>query len=1084
MKTLLAFCLSINGTLSEKNGKWQKYECKGRSIKDCMEMAANLTHLDSVQNDFDVDYDMLANYNAKRISAPYAMSFANVARPSEGRCKVTEPAIPGGPCCLEAFSRLEPDLKYPQYYLQCSSTQKDDEMGQWVRMQCPDGLVFDSPSQMCINSISASAQGSGSGRKIPSEYNNANLNPFSTMSQNYLRPSYTSCPDGSTAKLNCLNGQCPTGQKCINNLCCEISRNVCDDGTVGIKSCTKNEECTLGYYCAQNKRLCCRLRTSMNNPRSFTYALSIACPAALNSIITLCNSAYQCPAGSTCITSLGVCCPVEQAPGSGLYAQCPDDTKPLTGSWCMTSNQCPAGYYCPISTRACCSLPNQMASSLMHMYIEGTCPDGTAALAYPTKCTSNTQCPMKCYCALHLNSCCVLPVVPPPQPANFRFCPDGSPATSISCTVDSTCPNGYYCPGSLGYCCRIPSNTGICPDGSEAAGFCVRGLCGNGFSCITEMNICCPRSGSGSISIGICPDGSAPTHTCTHGQCMPDYVCLGGVCCPQLTNKLPCLDGSQPIGLCINGRCGNGFVCTDGNYCCRQISSPGLPRCADGSTAFCQCSNGRCPMGLTCTDKNICCPQSQGIAKLCPDGSQPVSSCLGGQCSLGFYCVSNVCCATSLIETKLCPNGLQPQGKCVKGQCGPGFTCTADNVCCPVSIIPGLCPDGKQPAGACINGLCGAGFTCLAGANICCTGATQPTFCLDGTIPVGPCVNGLCGVGFTCTTGNLCCPQGSFSPGIGGVCGDGSKSVGPCIGGLCAIGYSCTPENFCCQDDGPPVTDICPDGSLPTESCTADFQCSRQSLICIDGYNCCPLTGGVETGSCPAGTMYYGLCVNSLCPDGMQCISGQCCGPPTTSKAFLTSDTGSGRVPIAKSPGSKCTNSEECNGAKSKLASCHNQLCTCLTPAKPMRGTCVLRPPPKASGSNGEFLDLIANDSPISEEIQRVWRNCTSSAECNKRSHEKCISGVCISPRAPGEPCSDNAECMLNCAASSCQKRADRKICVCAENLYRYKRHCMKKCPQGTQTRKDKNDCEDTAYSMILQDNASFGSEIRLNSAC
>ncbi|KRZ45720.1 Uncharacterized protein T4C_2084 [Trichinella pseudospiralis] len=659
MQTLLTFCLSINGTLSEKNGKWQKYECKGRSIKDCMEMAANLTHLDSVQNDFDVDYDMLTNYNAKRISAPYAMSFANVARPSEGRCKITEPAIPGGPCCLEAFSRLEPDLKYPQYYLQCSSTQKNDEMGQWVRMQCPDGLVFDSPSQMCINSISANAQGSGSGRKIPSEYNNANLNPFSTMSQTYLRPSYTSCPDGSTAKSNCLNGQCPTGQKCINNLCCEISRNVCDDGTVGIKSCTKNEECTLGYYCAQNKRICCRLRTSMNNPRSFTYALSI-----------------------------------------------------------------------------------------VHMYIEGTCPDGTAALAYPTKCTSNTQCPIKCYCALHLNSCCVLPVVPPPQPANFRFCPDGSPATSISCTVDSTCPNGYYCPGSLGFCCRIPSNTGMCPD------------------------------------------GSAPTHTCTHGQCMPDYVCLGGVCCPQLTNKLPCLDGSQPIGLCINGRCGNGFVCTDGNYCCRQINSPGLPRCADGSTAFCQCSNGRCPMGLTCTDKNICCPQSHGIAKLCP-------------------------------------NGLQPQGKCVKGQCGPGFTCTVDNVCCPVSIIPGLCPDGKQPAGACINGLCGAGFTCLAGANICCTGATQPT--------------------------------------------------------------------------------------------------------------------------CPTGTMYYGLCVNGLCPDGMQCISGQCCGPPTTSKAFLTSDTGSGRVPIAKSPGSKCTNSEECNGAKSKLAICHNQLCTCLTPAKPMRGTCVLRPPPKTS---------------------------------------------------------------------------------------------------------------------------------------
>ncbi|XP_003368920.1 conserved hypothetical protein, partial [Trichinella spiralis] len=108
-----------------------------------------------------------------------------------------------------------------------------------------------------------------------------------------------------------------------------------------------------------------------------------------------------------------------------------------------------------------------------------------------------------------------------------------------------------------------------------------------------------------------------------HIHALMDSACLIMFVLVASVAHIPCLDGSQPIGLCINGRCGNGFVCTDGNYCCRQISSPGLPRCADGSTAFCQCSNGRCPMGLTCTDKNICCPQSQGIAKLCPDGSQP-----------------------------------------------------------------------------------------------------------------------------------------------------------------------------------------------------------------------------------------------------------------------------------------------------------------------------------------------------------------------------------------------------------------------------------------------------------------------------
>ncbi|CDW59276.1 hypothetical protein TTRE_0000760701 [Trichuris trichiura] len=87
--------------------------------------------------------------------------------------------------------------------------------------------------------------------------------------------------------------------------------------------------------------------------------------------------------------------------------------------------------------------------------------------------------------------------------------------------------------------------------------------------------------------------------------------------------------------------------------------------------------------------------------------------------------------------------------------------------------------------------------------------------------------------------------------------------------------------------------DICPDGSLPAESCTADFQCSRSSLICIDGYNCCPLTGYPEIGVCPFGTLHYGPCVNGLCPENMHCHSGQCCGPQMSSKAFLTADASS-----------------------------------------------------------------------------------------------------------------------------------------------------------------------------------------------
>ncbi|CDW59275.1 EB domain containing protein [Trichuris trichiura] len=51
----------------------------------------------------------------------------------------------------------------------------------------------------------------------------------------------------------------------------------------------------------------------------------------------------------------------------------------------------------------------------------------------------------------------------------------------------------------------------------------------------------------------------------------------------------------------------------------------------------------------------------------------------------------------------------------------------------------------------------------------------------------------------------------------------------------------------------------------------------------------------------------------------------------------------------AKAPGSKCSSNEECSGSKSRLASCHKHTCTCLPPAKPMKGTCILRPLQKSA---------------------------------------------------------------------------------------------------------------------------------------
>ncbi|KHJ42907.1 hypothetical protein D918_06991, partial [Trichuris suis] len=202
-----------------------------------------------------------------------------------------------------------------------------------------------------------------------------------------------------------------------------------------------------------------------------------------------------------------------------------------------------------------------------------------------------------------------------------------------------------------------------------------------------------------------------------------------------------------------------------------------------------------------------------------------------------------------------------------------------------------------------------------------------------------------------------------------------------------------------------------------------------------------------------------------------------------------------------KAPGSKCSSNEECSGSKSRLASCHKHTCTCLPPAKPMKGTCILRPVQKSAT---EYPDLVMHDTPV---FNGVKRSCINSTQCRvTTSHEQCLSGVCVSPRAPGEPCNDDNECKLNCAASTCQERSGRKICTCSDKLYRYKRQCSKfevtftfgglkrptenylvlviKCPSGTLSHSDKHRCEDTAFSITLQDTASFGFDVQTNSAC
>ncbi|CDW59277.1 hypothetical protein TTRE_0000760801 [Trichuris trichiura] len=739
--------VSTSGNGTQAEGKWKRYYCGDYQTEDCMKLMNNARRLDSPQDDFGIDYDIMASYSDKKTGSSYVLPYSSDQRESAS-CKTSGPAVPGAQCCLESLTKLEPDSKYPQYYLQCSPTAKNPNAGQWVRMQCPEDLLFDSTNQICVSSTPSSGQQpvAEGGRKNFRQFNN----PFNTINQPYGSHVYPMlCPDSSTARGPCFGDRCPAGLKCIGGVCCPAPKLVCEDGSLALSTCQTDEECSTSQQCNKDKGICCKKRFSLNNPRSFTYALSSACPAALTSVITLCNSAYQCPSGSICIISLGICCPMEQLPS--LPGMCPHGSWPLKGSWCMTSNQCPSGYYCPISTRACCPLPastgpssreyssffllpvNTVANSnqliyLLQFYIfqEILCPDGRHSLMLPSKCIHNSQCPMKCYCVLPLKVCCVLPILPPTS-TTFNALVPWITNAQVAITAPRVWVSAAELPqGPLKQVIRYNyyvfavtvdefAVVDMCPDGSEPVGYCSGGQCGAGFTCIKDLNICCPKSAVFPPS-GECLDGTKAISYCLNGQCPYGYFCQGGVCCRDMQAviqtykliiwaRLVCPDGSHSAGPCLNGRCSFGYACTANRICCPQAGGGLWPHCPYGGQASGYCTDGRCPRGMICTSQNLCCPA----------GPINVNKNLTYQTD-----------SLHLLR-ELCLNGLQPQGNCIKSQCGPGFTCTPENYCCPVSIIPGLCPDGKQPAGACINGLCGTGFTCLAGANICCTGSTQPS---------------------------------------------------------------------------------------------------------------------------------------------------------------------------------------------------------------------------------------------------------------------------------------------------------------------------------------------------------------------
>ncbi|KAK0397916.1 hypothetical protein QR680_002335 [Steinernema hermaphroditum] len=131
---------------------------------------------------------------------------------------------------------------------------------------------------------------------------------------------YGFCYDGQRSNVRCSAAdQCPTGQSCMNGLCCgltnEESRYACG-GQLSLGSCS-NEGCDKGYQCTASN-YCCE------------------CPVGQSG--GQCTNGRTCPRGFTCQPN-GYCC-----------ASCPDNRTPFgacrPGGVCGGSARCMPGNIC------------------------------------------------------------------------------------------------------------------------------------------------------------------------------------------------------------------------------------------------------------------------------------------------------------------------------------------------------------------------------------------------------------------------------------------------------------------------------------------------------------------------------------------------------------------------------------------------------------------------------------------------------------------------------------------------------------------------------------------------------------------
>ncbi|EFO16867.1 hypothetical protein LOAG_11636 [Loa loa] len=299
--------------------------------------------------------------------------------------------------------------------------------------------------------------------------------------------------------------------------------------------------------------------------------------------------------------------------------------------------------------------------------------------------------------------------------------------------------------------------------------------CARGYIC-SSGNICCPSYDYGIIMTSttnpmknpfLCTDGTQAAGACILGQCGQPFKCMNGLCCNVTNNTPRCLDGTPSVGACVFGQCGGDFVCTAGNICC-SASSIGM--CPNNAASIGTCINGLCPTGYTCINGQ-CCPQTSNTTFRCSNPNYALGPCVAGRCpDDGFQCDTTINSCCPLID---------PVGPCIEpdDQCPPGNRCFKEGAspqcykeCGNRGTISGSPIDGACPTGTTLI----FGYCCILKARL--YNPIQASFfperhtdhyswpiasgirsCPDNTEAVSACINGQCGYGYQCYN-NVCCP--------------------------------------------------------------------------------------------------------------------------------------------------------------------------------------------------------------------------------------------------------------------------------------------------------------------------------------